>query len=207
MTDQSYNIQPLFAEPLFRMDLSHAISPEQVAFIKDLKMLPNQTNQISEELYLFDRPELASIKTAVHDALDTYARDVMGLTGPKLYVTQSWSLLNMPGVGMHGHSHSNSIVSGSLYFTDLPEPASRMIFDRHRTYQQIQLKPEDARNNIYNAPLHAIVPKAGELLLFSSSLQHLVEPNPAATPRHSIAFNSFIKGTLGDFRNVSELKL
>ena len=201
-----YEVQPLFAEPIFRANIGNVISADQIAFIKGLKMVQNQINLISENLYIFEEPELKSINDAVHDALDVYAREVMGIS-QNLYVTQSWVLLNHPNVGMHGHSHSNSVVSGSLYFCDLPKPISGMLFDRHRTYQQIQLNPDNNQRNIYNTPINKIEPNKGEVILFSSSLQHLVEPNTAAQPRYSIAFNTFVKGTFGDFRNVSRLTL
>ena len=45
------------------------------------------------------------------------------------------------------------------------------------------------------------------MILFSSRLTHMVEPNPSNAPRHSIAFNTFVKGKLGDYRSVSELAL
>src|SRR5215469_4424489 len=201
-----YETQALFSEPVFKADIGHAISEEQVAFIKNLKMVQNQVNLISENLYIFDEPPLKSIKKAVDEALYTYAREVMGIS-QKLYVTQSWSLVNYPNVGMHGHSHSNSVVSGSLYYTDMPSPPARMIFNRHTGYQQLELSPEKGRRNLYNTPMAVVTPKKGEVVLFSSKLTHLVETNTAATPRYSIAFNTFIKGKLGDYRDVSELTL
>ena len=206
MKNMDFKVEPLFAEPLFRTNISSAISDDQVRFIQELNMVQNQTNLISEDLYIFNRPELASIAEAVQDALNTYASEVIGIS-QTLYVTQSWSLINRPGVGMHGHTHSNSIASGSLYYTQLQSPAANMIFDRHRTYQQIQLRPESQKTNIYNAPYRVVSPAHGDLLLFASDLQHLVEPNSSSSDRHSIAFNSFVKGTLGDLRNVSQLKL
>lgn len=206
MGNIDFKIEPLFAEPLFRTNISSAISEEQIRFIQQLKMVNNQTNLISEDLYIFERPELASIAEAVNEALQTFAREVIGVQ-QTLYVTQSWSLVNPPGAGMHGHTHSNSIVSGSLYYAPLQSPAANMIFDRHRTYQQIQLRPEAEKTNIFNAPYRVVSPAQGDLILFSSDLQHLVEPNATKSDRHSIAFNSFVKGTFGDFRNVSELKL
>jgi len=206
MAAGSHEVVALFAEPVFRMDVSHAISPEQVEFIKKLKMVQNQVNLISENLYIFEEPKLKSIKKAVQECLDIYAGEVMGIP-QKLYVTQSWSLINMPNIGMHGHSHSNSIVSGSLYYCDMPTPLSNMIFNRHNDYQRLEITPERGRRNIYNTPMNVVVPKAGEVILFSSSLTHVVETNRAPTPRHSIAFNTFIKGKIGDFRDVSELVL
>lgn len=206
MAIEKYEIQALFAVPFFRADVGHAICEEQIEFIKNLKMVSNQVNLISEKLYLFEEPEMKSIKSAIQDALDLYAWEVMGIP-QKLYVTQSWSLLNHRDVGMHGHSHSNSIVSGSLYFCDLPVPVSKMVFDRHSSYQQLQLTPDDDKKNIYNAPLNVITPKKSEVILFPSGLQHFVEPNHSDLPRYSIAFNTFLKGKLGDYRDVSELTL
>ncbi|HEY1710705.1 MAG TPA: putative 2OG-Fe(II) oxygenase [Rhizomicrobium sp.] len=201
-----HETQALFAEPVFRADIGAAISAEQVEFIKKLKMVQNQVNLISENLYIFEEPQLRSIKKAVQEALDVYASEVMGIN-QRLYVTQSWSLINRPNVGMHGHSHSNSIVSGSLYYTDMPDPPANMIFQRHNSYQQLELAPKREKRNLYNTPMNAIVPKKGELVLFSSGLMHVVEVNHATQPRYSIAFNTFVKGKLGDFRDVSELVL
>ena len=206
MATPSYDVQPLFAEPYFRMDIGHAINDEQIAFIKSLAMIQNKTNLISENLYIFEEPILKSIKDAVQEALDIYATTVMGIS-QKLYVTQSWSLVNPPNVGMHGHTHSNSIVSGSLYYCDMPEPVARMIFDRYKTYRQLELNPDGDKQNLFNTPMNIITPKNGEVILFSSDLQHFVETNTATEPRYSIAFNTFVKGKLGSYRDVSELTL
>ena len=205
MAINKFDIQPLFAVPYFRANVAHAISEEQVAFIKNLKMLPNKQNLISENLYIFNEPELKSIAEAVQEALDMFAQTVMGIQNQRLYVTQSWALTNNPGVGMHPHSHSNSIISGSLYYDELPQPSSRMIFDRHTAYQQLKITPDADKNNLYNTPVNVITPESKEILLFSSDLNHQVEANASDKPRHSIAFNCWLKGTIGDLRDVSAL--
>ncbi|MFT4630238.1 MAG: hypothetical protein ACI8PV_001357 [Dinoroseobacter sp.] len=201
-----FDVKPLFAEPIFSCDVSSAISVEQFSFIQNLAMVNNQPNLISENLYLFEEPEMASIKTAVQEALDTYASEVLCIP-QQLYVTQSWSIIDNPTIGMHGHSHSNSVVSGSLYYCELPEPNANMVFNRHRGYQQLELSPDHQKRNIYNTTANSVEPKQGEVILFSSGLQHLVEKNKSAQPRYSIAFNSFIKGMLGSYRDISELTI
>lgn len=206
MAIEKYDIQPLFAEPYMRANIGHAISEEQIAYIQNLKMVRNQNNLISENLYIFNEPELASIADAVQEALDIFADEVMGIT-QKLFVTQSWSLINSPNVGMHGHSHSNSLISGSLYYCELPNPVARMVFEKHRSYQQLELNPVTEKRNIFNTPANIVEPKQNDLILFSSGLQHLVETNTTTDPRYSIAFNCFIKGKLGNYRDVSELTL
>lgn len=201
-----YEVQALFAEPVFRMNMGDVISEKQIAFIKNLKMVRNPTNLISENLYIFEAPEMRSIKDGVQQALDVYAKEVMGIP-QRLYVTQSWSLVNEPSAGMHTHAHSNSVVSGSLYFCEMPSPPARMVFHRHRTHQQIDLQPGGDAKNIYNTPINVITPKRNEVVLFASDLTHMVENNGSPEPRYSIAFNTFVRGKLGGYRNVSELVL
>ena len=201
-----YDIQPLFATPYLRANISEAISEEQINYVKNLKMIKNRDNLISEDLYIFEHPQLKSVSDAVQEALNTYAKEVMGIS-QELYVTQSWALANPPGVGMHAHAHSNSLISGSLYYCSLPEPVSRVIFDRHTSYQRLELNPVRDKQNLYNTPVNVITPEAGEVLLFPSEVNHMIEQNGAQELRCAIAFNAFIKGKLGDYRDVSELSI
>jgi uncharacterized protein (TIGR02466 family) len=206
MTVVSHEVHPMFAEPYFRASIAGSVTPEQVAFIKGLKMVGNMENQISENLYIFEEPALKSVRDAIQEVLDIYARDVLCIP-QRLYVTQSWSLIINPGVGMHGHSHSNSILSGSLYYCEIPQPPAGMVFTRHVTYQQIDLAPDRDKRNVYNSPITRVLPKQDDVILFSSRLTHMVEPNTSGQPRHAIAFNTFVKGKLGQYRDVSELTL
>ena len=204
MTIESVDLQTLFATPLLRADIGFAITPEQIEYIKNLKMIKNQQNLISEDLYIFNRPELKGIADGVQEALDVYAQNVLGID-QRLVVTQSWALINQPNIGMHAHSHSNSIVSGSLYYCELPEPVSRVIFDKYTAYQQIELIAGDGKANIYNTPRNVITPKQNEVILFPSDINHMVESNGSNELRRAIAFNSFVRGKIGNFRDVSEL--
>jgi uncharacterized protein (TIGR02466 family) len=206
MTVVSHEVHALFAEPYFRANIAGSISPQQIAFIQGLKMVNNMENLISENLYIFEEPELKSVKDAVQEVLDIYSRDVMCIP-QRLYVTQSWSLTNNTNVGMHGHSHSNSVLSGSLYYCEIPSPTASMVFTRHVSYQQIDLAPEADKRNIYNSPINRLIPKQNDVILFSSRLTHMVEPNASNQSRHSIAFNTFVKGKFGNYRDVSELVL
>ncbi|WP_435213193.1 putative 2OG-Fe(II) oxygenase [Luminiphilus sp. nBUS_16] len=199
-------VETLFATPLARVDLSGYITEDQVAFVDSLTMVANQTNLISENLYILDRPELQGFRAIISQCLKDYAINVMGCD-QELLLTQSWALRNAEGVGMHSHAHSNSIVSGSFYYTELPTPASKMFFDRNTSYQRLELPPHPERANIFNTKINAVIPKTGELLLFPSELNHMVEQNPSPEVRSVIAFNTFIRGNIGSFRDVSELSL
>ena len=71
----SHEVHPLFVEPYFRANIAGSITPEQIEFIKNLKMVNNVENFMSENLYIFEEPELKSIKDAVQEVLDIYARE------------------------------------------------------------------------------------------------------------------------------------
>jgi len=73
----SHEVHALFVEPYFRANIAGSISPRQVEFIKNLKMVNNTENFISENLYIFEEPELKSIKDAVQEILDIYAREAL----------------------------------------------------------------------------------------------------------------------------------
>ncbi len=88
------SVEPQFIAPLAKVDLSSRITPSEVAFTDNLKMVPNQQN--------------------------------------------------LPGAGLHFHAHSNSIISGSFYYTELPDPPSRVFFDRSTAYQRLDLPPSRA---------------------------------------------------------------
>ena len=206
METREFEVKPLFAEPYMRTNISDVLTDEHEAFIKSVTYLPNLVNKITDDLYLLERPQLAPIKQAIQEAIDTYAREVMGVKA-KIEITQSWALINEPGAGMHGHTHANSVVSGSFYFAHMPDPPGNLVFDRYSGYRQITIDIEEGRGNIYNALRNAVVPKRGDVILFNSPMQHYVENNLAQEPRYSLAFNAFPRGTIGNYRNVCELKL
>lgn len=206
MTDFPNETQPLFAEPYFRAAVAGVISQQQIAFLKALPMVQHQGNFVSDNLYLFELPELSSIKGAVHEVLDIYARDVLCIP-QRFYVTQSWLQIHNPNIGMHGLAPSNSLLSGTLYFDEILAPPPTLVFSRHDTYQQIELVPDSDKRNAFNVPTTRISAAQNVVLLFSSRLTHLVEANATGQARYSIAFNTFVKGTLGSYRDASELVL
>ena len=104
----------MFAEPYFRANIAGTITPQQIKFIQGLKMVNNMENLISENLYIFEEPELKSIKDAIQEVLDIYAREVLCIP-QQIYVTQSWSLTN-PTMSACTAIHSNSILSAPLYY-------------------------------------------------------------------------------------------
>ena len=71
-------------------------------------------------------------------------------------------------------------------------------------YQQINLETDVY--DMLNAKSWWFNVKTGDIVIFPSSLTHNVETVTAGTTRISLAFNTFLKGTIGDNKILTELK-
>jgi hypothetical protein len=61
--------------------------------------------------------------------------------------------------------------------------------------------------NLWNSESWWFSVKTGDIILFPSSLNHMVETKEGDNTRISLAFNVFIKGTVGDKKGLTELIL
>ena len=74
--------------------------------------------------------------------------------------------------------------------------------DVHKT-----IKPEIKNWNLYNSESWWFPVKTGDVIMFPSSLTHMVETKQGTNTRTSLAFNVFIKGKIGSNRELTELIL
>jgi hypothetical protein len=198
MANLNYTITPMFPKALMSADLTGVIGQEQIDFLSTLPMKQNIHNNISIDKYVLEYPVMSELKKAIDVCLEHYCREVMGLKkGQDLYITQSWTLINEPGITMHEHAHPNSIVSGSFYYDDIPTPTPNMVFLRANGYDAHRFNVDDDKINQYNTPFIEIEPSKNSLFLFSSNLYHNVQKNTTDKPRKAMAFNTYIKGTFG----------
>ena len=159
-------------------------------------------NSTSNDSFVLDRPELAELKAVVEVHLDNYLRDIVGASGVKLEITQSWINFNDYSTSHHTHTHVNSIVSGVIYIT--PDPAPLVVFRKHDYFP---IRPMITNMTEYNNPMKVIDVKQGDILLFPSQLPHGVQANKTNKTRTSLAFNTFYKGSLGSKQNLTYLEL
>ena len=61
--------------------------------------------------------------------------------------------------------------------------------------------------NVYNSNLWWFPVETGQLILFPSSLTHSVETKKGNNTRISLAFNTFVKGTIGNNTELTEIVL
>jgi uncharacterized protein (TIGR02466 family) len=201
-----YEVHPLFPKPLYKSKIDVGLDDEAIDFIINQEMYENPSNAISINKNLLESPLLEKLNESIHLHLNIFLKEIMGAIDCEAYITQSWSLINMPGQGMHEHSHSNSLISGSYYFTDMPEPGADMVFNRYTGNQsRLKLNLDEEKTSYYNMMNMNVQMEKNDLFLFPSDVSHSIEKNSSNQPRYSIAFNSFVKGQLGQYDHANLL--
>jgi hypothetical protein len=92
-----------------------------------------------------------------------------------------------------------------VFFTSTQTKRTTRFFFYKDGYNQIDLPPSDW--NQWNSKSWWFEAETGGLILFPSSLEHMVQCVTAENERISIAFNTFLKGAVGDNKELTELKL
>jgi uncharacterized protein (TIGR02466 family) len=198
------NISGLFPIPIGMTNIGRDLTKKELKFIKDQSTYQNQGNTTSNDNYIFENKELADVFLFCQSQLEQFAQQVYA---PKhnieVYITQSWANYTKPGQFHHRHRHPNSWISGVFYVN--ADKENDKIFFYKDGYNQIDLPPSDW--NQWNSKSWWFEAETGGLILFPSSLEHMVQCVTAENERISIAFNTFLKGAVGDNKELTELKL
>jgi uncharacterized protein (TIGR02466 family) len=198
------NLELLFPTPVAFFDLGFELSEEERTFLLNQERRPNEGNQSSVNNYLLREPQVERIATAVEACVKEYAQDVWHAEIDP-FVTQSWLNWTKPGQYHHKHAHPNSLYSGVLYL-DVEDDRDRIYF-----YQDgyKQLKPTYKEWNRWNSESWWLPTKQDQMVIFPSSLTHMVQTVPGEVigkERVSLAFNTFAK-QIGDNTSLTELKV
>lgn len=173
-------------------------------FLLNQSQRPNEGNTSSEDKYLLKHKQLLNLRQFIEKSLHEY---FMATYSPKndahLKITQSWLNWSKPGQFHHKHAHPNSLISGCFYLNAHKERDK--IFFYRDGYQPIVFPP--AEWNPYNSESWWYSVGTGDLVLFPSSLSHMVQPVEGEDTRISLAFNTFPIGVIGDENNLTALRL
>ena len=204
----NFNIHGIFPTPVFFSHIGRTWTEEEQAFLQKQSESQhnNSGNTTSNNRYVLREPEAKSMSDFVQEAVNQYIDNVMF---PKFrdqlefYVTQSWLNYTKPGQYHHKHSHPNSIISGVLYI-DADETKDKIFFYKDG-YQQIKFPTENFQ--LYNSESWYFTVKTGDIVIFPSSLTHMVETKEGENTRTSLAFNVFAKGYIGHEDELTALQL
>jgi hypothetical protein len=201
------NIQGLFPIPLGITNLNRSITNDEINFVKSLDFTKNKGNAVSASRYVLQSIYLTDIKSFILNNINLYLENSNPLPKNKdleVYITQSWFNYTRLNEHHHKHYHHNSFISGVLYF-DVNQETDSITFEvtyPHKTIGYIPDKWTPFNSETWNIPV-----KNGDLLLFPSTLIHFVKNKEDDRERLSLSFNTFLKGTLGESSDLTELIL
>jgi len=206
-------LHPLFPQAFGYASAPELITSELVEAAKSMERSPNSHNEVSTEnrifanslLYLSSRQ--AGLLDFILPKLEEYYEQALGAkVGSSLnpQITQSWLTYSHKGEKMHGHRHPNSLVSGVFYINAV-EGVDNIIFTKDQPYQHLDWYPEPTSQ--YSGTEYIVPVKSGDLLLFKSDVHHHFNEVQHNEERISLAFNSWLHGTLGDEAGLTQLKI
>jgi uncharacterized protein (TIGR02466 family) len=199
-------INGIFPTPIYMSKLDRELTKKELSFIDKSKVdhYKNEGNITSNNNYILNEKVFSSLKEDLYLRVQDYFNKVLSTTDAVApYITQSWLNYTETNQYHHKHEHPNSLVSG-VFYVNCHEEFDKIKFFRN-DYQTI--KPETKDWNLYNSESWWFTVKTGDIILFPSSLTHMVETKEGDNTRISLAFNVFIKGTIGNNKNLTELIL
>jgi uncharacterized protein (TIGR02466 family) len=199
-------IHGIFPTPIYMSKLDRELTKKELNFIDKSKLdyYKNEGNIYTNDTYILNQKIFNSLKEDLYLKVQDYCNKVLSITESITpYITQSWLNYTETNQYHHKHSHPNSLISGVFYIS-CHEEFDKIKFFRN-DYQTI--KPEIKDWNLYNSETWWFTVKTGDIILFPSSLTHMVETKEGNNTRISLAFNVFIKGTIGDNKKLTELIL
>lgn len=189
------NVIGIFPVPVVVNDLSRQLTADEMKYIESCREQVNQNegNSTSKNSYVLNDEIMSEVKAELEKNVKFFYHNVMGAdTNSDIYITQSWLNYTEKGQFHHKHRHPNSIISGVLYISVGENDAI------HLCKNELDfIKPTVKQHNDFTADT-AIVPVQNvQIVMFPSYLEHKVKPSTNEATRISLAFNTFIKGTLG----------
>ena len=188
-------INNLFPTAVGSFELDRDLSKLEQKFLFNLETRPNMGNVTSTNNYVLRDNRLSSLRLFLNNSLQEYFQATMSpQDNIKLEITQSWINYTKTGQYHHKHTHPNSVISGVFYIQASKEIDK--LFFYNESYQQIKIVPKEF--HVYNSESWWLPVETGQLLLFPSSLTHMVATTSGEDDRISMSFNTFYKGKLGD---------
>jgi len=187
--------------PILIKNVSDRINTDIVCeTISNLEYTNNQSNKISVDLNVFNNELLGDLGEVVKEESVDYLRNFWmhdpNFTFEDLQITQSWANISVKNEHHHCHEHPFSVVSGVIFLDDTVEnlnltfemPCPEIPYWKGKTQYHVSLKDMVGLEN--NLQYH--------LVLFLSNTRHMVQTLQSENKRHSISFNTFWKGKVGD---------
>lgn len=205
---QRGNIHCIFPTPIYRSNFSRPFTSKESKFassqIDHCLEAPTVLTRQTKDNYILNNKVFSNIKKEIELFLQDYIdRVICPREEFELYITQSWLNYALKGQSHPHHTHSNSYISGVLYF-NADKTKDRIYFEKSG---YMQITPPVKTWEIWNSHSWWFPVETGSIIIFPSSTTHRVAPKEENNTRISLSFNTFIKGDLGDLKMLTKLKL
>ena len=196
----------LFPTPIYKNKLGRKLTQKELDLVKDTraKCVPNRGNVTSADIDILSHPSFVDLKKEMDLFIkDYFSKIIFSSKSTFPYITQSW--LNYTGVNEYHppHNHSNSYLS-AVFYIDAQKAHDKIIFSDNK-YDQIRIA--FTKWSPFNSGTWAFAVESGDLMMFPSHLTHFVPKKEGNNTRISLSFNVFVKGDLGDARQLTGLRL
>ena len=201
--NEKFFVIPLFSTPVFKVKEKFVMTNDLKNTLKKVKMIDNTFNLMSEDQnILLNNKNFKSLKNYIKKWLDFYTKEILKIKDINFYITQSWLNKTRKDEQHHKHRHTNSLISGVFHFED---NKSDIVF--HRSNDIFNLEFNYNEYNLYNSGTYKFATESNTLILFPSGLFHSVESNISNEDRHSLSFNTFVKGEIGKYNELNTLNI
>lgn len=200
------NLQGIFPIPIYFFKLERNFLKNETNIFNEEKLIKNVSNKVSNNSYMLENKNLSKLKKEILIYVNEYFKNVIS-TKNKItpIITQSWINFTSKGEKHHSHHHNNSIVSGVLYIK-ADKNLDSITFVKDKDFSTI-LEFSIDKYNAFNSKVWSFPVETGDIILFPSYLSHKVETKKDDNLRVSLAFNVFVKGTIGKKYELTELNL
>lgn len=213
------NVLPLWATPLCKTKITpldenivHHLT-ENVEY--QYKEYTNAYNSV--DLWVLNHEICKPLKEMLMNKVNEFLKYLsVDLQKHKFYITTSWMNKYQHQDFADMHYHSNSLISGVLYFDNCQDTADISFHksQNHNNLFQDTINIDHVLENnqfnqsiLYHQRTLNVQPEQWDLLLFPSFVNHSVRSNKSTEKtRHSLAFNTFVEGTLGSSTSTLFLK-
>jgi uncharacterized protein (TIGR02466 family) len=195
-------INNIFPTPIYTTKLDRELTSLELKFVDKIKKESyyNGQNITSNSNYVLNEKPFLNLKKELYLRVKDYFEKVISSTDLVIpFITQSWLNYTEKDQYHPKHSHSNSFVSGVFYINCHKELDKITFFnDDYKT-----IKPEVKTWNLYNSESWWFPVKTNDIIMFPSSLNHMVETKQGDNTRISLAFNVFVKGIEGSNKDLT----
>jgi uncharacterized protein (TIGR02466 family) len=206
MTVINHQISLLFPIPVMLGRLDRDFTEEELRMVSEHKNATaiNHGNVSSNNSYVLDAPEFTGLKAYLTEFINQYIQRVHSpMYGAEAYITQSWLNYTEHGEYHHKHAHPNSFLSGVVYID--VEPTKNGITFYNPMYKPIVIKSKEYTELNADSQSFSIATKS--IVVFPSYLMHAVDKSGSERTRVSLAFNTFLRGKLGEDSSFTGLTL